>query len=80
MGRRVGVTTNPFARKAEWEGIYKNVRNWWVSRPYSSREKAQDAEKRIADIYGFEFSPESKEPVYSTSKWYVYRFEHSGQL
>ena len=74
MPCRVGITTDPDRRKAEWESKVVRLRNWRILNSYRSREKAQEHETRYAKRYGCQAAPGGAE---AGGTWYVYRFDYT---
>lgn len=73
MPCRVGITTRPEERKAEWEREVVGLQNWQILGTYSSRQKAQDHEDRYAARTGCLASHGGPDV---TGKWNVYRFDY----
>ena len=76
MGCRVGITTDPISRKKDWGLKYPRMKNWKVSKPYSSRKAAQAEETRLAARYGCDAHYGGRDPDNTSAKWYVYRFNY----
>ena len=74
MPCRVGITTNPERRKAQWESKVYGMKNWRILKSYRSRERAQEHENRYAAQYGCQASPGGNE---AGGMWHVYRFEYT---
>ena len=72
---RVGMTTNPTRRKAEWEAEIPNTTDWTWFGPYNSRKDAQATETLCAALYGCEAYPGGREPENNKS-WWVYKFTY----
>ena len=72
---RVGMTTDPDRRKAEWEAEIPNTTNWKWYGPYDSREDAQTAETTLAEKHGCESHPGGPEPK-GNPQWWVYKFTY----
>lgn len=73
MACRVGITTDPERREQEWRNKYPRLRNWGVAGPYRTREKAQQAENRLADRHGCRSHQGGRD---ARGPWYVYKFHY----
>ena len=71
MGCRVGITTRPSERKAEWQQRYPNMRNWQLVGPFANRTAAQAWENQQP----CEKSGGGADPDSPGAKWYGYRFD-----
>ena len=74
MGCRIGITTNPGARRRHWESQYPTLRNWRIVSRHESKSEAQREENRLARLYGCEAHPGGDGP--ERAKWCVYMFEY----
>lgn len=74
MPCRVGITTRPDERRAEWERAVIGLRNWQIIGRYSSKEQAQAHEDRYAAQTGCQASHGGPDP---DGTWYVYRFDYT---
>jgi hypothetical protein len=75
MARMSGVTTNIEERKKYWTSQYPNLWAWREYGPFS-REDAQEAERRLAKMYGSKTSPEEEPPKDEKAQWHAYKFEY----
>ncbi len=80
MPCRVGITTNPMARKTHWEREVVGLSNWKESRVGSKAKAQQEENKRKNNCnqagkrgtcYG---NPGGGDPDNGT--WYVYEFDY----
>ena len=71
MPCRVGITTNPSARKTFWENKVVGLRRWQILSKHFSREVAQQKEDRVAREHGCNASPGGSA---ASGVWYVYHF------
>jgi hypothetical protein len=76
MACRVGITTDPKRRRAEWTSEYPDLMNWEILAGPVSRAEAQEIEDAQALMYGCEASPGGDEPDQPGAEWYVYRFDY----
>ena len=76
MACRVGITTDPVRRKAEWRKKYPLLTNWQVLEQHSTKASAQLAEIRLAHEYGCAAYQGGREPDTPFVIWSVYKFEH----
>lgn len=74
MACRVGITTNPERRKAEWEREYPNLTNWQILEIHATKSDAQAAENRLAKQLNCVAHPGGHGSDDDT--WYVYYFEY----
>ena len=74
MPCRVGITTNPEARKAAWQSKVVGMKNWRILKQFRSKSKAQEYETQYAVRYGCQASPGGADAV---GTWYVYRFDYT---
>lgn len=74
MACRIGITTRPEQRKAEWEREYPNLYGWNIIETYDSKSEAQSAENRLATKHNCEASPGGDGDALAT--WYVYKFNY----
>jgi hypothetical protein len=73
MPCRVGITTRPEERKAEWEREVVGLTNWRIVGEYTKREQAQEHENRYAAQTGCQASHGGAD---ASGHWYVYRFDY----
>ena len=76
---RVGMTTDPDGRKADWEAEIPNTTDWEWFGPYDSREEAQVVETALAEDGGCESHPGGREPE-NNKEWWVYKFTYTGYM
>ena len=72
MGCRVGMTTNPQARRQDWEREYPNLYNWQIIRDELTYDQALLLEERVAQRYGCDAhggGPRVEGSVYSVYKF-----------
>lgn len=77
MPCRVGITTDPESRRANWEGKVVGLTNWHILKSFRSREAAQQYENEYAARYGchaYHGGADARGP------WYVYRFDYTRVL
>lgn len=74
MPCRVGITTNPKTRKADWERKVVGLKNWRIIRKFQSRKEAQEYETKYAKKYRCKANPGGNE---ADGIWHVYRFEYT---
>ena len=73
MACRIGITTDPESRKADWERKYPNLRNWRILETHQTKSQAQQAEDRLASQYGCEaHHGGGSDP----GPWSVYKFDY----
>ena len=70
---KIGMTTDPKRRKAEWERKYPDL-EWKTLQKYDSKSAAQSAEKRLANKYDCEAHGGGSGSKYKP--WYTYKFNH----
>ncbi len=73
MPCRVGITTNPEARKSQWASRCIGMTNWRILGTYRDRDSAQQHENRYAETTGCHAHPGGNE---APGLWYVYRFDY----
>ena len=72
---RIGITTNPEQRKAQWLREYPTLRNWEILiGPTKDKAEAQIAETMLSQKSGCESAPGGDDPDDPFAQWYVYRF------
>ena len=76
MACRVGITTDPKRRKAEWAARHPDMGNWEVIAGPIPRAEAQSIEDAQALIYGCEAHHGGDEPDVPGAGWYVYKFDY----
>ena len=74
MACRVGMTTDPEGRKADWEDHYRRIWGWKILGEYDTKSKAQTAETQFAEKLGCTAHPGGSGSEYAT--WYVYFFNY----
>ena len=74
MPCRVGITTNPDARRAHWQGQVVGFRDWRILKTFTNRSKAQEYETQYAARYGCQASGGGAD---APGTWYVYRFDYT---
>lgn len=74
MPCRVGITTRPTERKAEWQLAVDGFRNWSIIAKYPDKQKAQEYENRYAKQHGCKAEPGGADAL---GTWYVYRFDYT---
>ncbi len=73
MSSRMGITTDPDARRADWESQVVGFRNWRLLRTFGAKMGAQKFAAQYATKYGCRVSPDDAN---GGGKWYVYRFNY----
>lgn len=76
MSCRVGITTNPYRRKQEWENKCSCFKNWEILASGLSRKQAQEMEDKYSDMC--DTHPGGREPENYSNNWSVYKFNHCG--
>lgn len=74
MPCRIGMTTNPDARKKDWKARHPTLRNWKILGEYDSKTKAQKAETEFAEQYGCKAYSGGSGP--QKGDWVVYKFNY----
>ena len=74
MPCRVGITTDPKGRRAQWESQVVGLKKWRILKSFASREKAQEYETWYAARYVCQAYPGGAD---APGTWYVYRFDYS---
>ena len=74
MPCRVGITTDPNARRAYWQTQIIGLTNWRILGSYRSRLQAQQYETQYAARYGCQAAPGG---AGARGPWYVYRFNYT---
>jgi len=72
MGCRVGMTTDPESRKAEWKKKYPNLYGWEILHRTRSKSHAQQLETQEATARGCDHGSGGGGP--ETGDWHVYYF------
>jgi hypothetical protein len=75
MACRVGITTRPQERRAEWLREYPTMHSWQLFGPFASREQAQaweDLQRACVRSGG------GAEPDFAGARWWGYRFDFWG--
>jgi hypothetical protein len=73
MPCRIGITTDPAGRKADWLSQHPSMVNWRILETHSTKIGAQKAETRLKKTYGCIRSPGGRE---TAEMWSVYKFEY----
>jgi len=73
MSSRMGITTDPDARRADWESQVVGFRNWRLLRTFGAKLGAKKYAAQYAQKYGCRVSPDD---VNGGGMWYVYRFNY----
>ncbi len=77
MNCRIGMTTNPEQRRAQWLVEYPSMRNWKVLMgPIGDKATAQVAEAKLSQELGCISSPGGNDPDDPLAPWFIYRFEY----
>jgi hypothetical protein len=74
MPCRVGITTDPKGRRADWESQVVGLRNWRILKSFASEAKAQEYETRYAARYDCQAYRGGRS---ASGIWYVYRFDYT---
>ena len=74
MPCRVGITTDPDARRSFWENQVIGLTNWRILGKYMNREKAQQHETQYALTSGCQSHAGGAD---ATGPWHVYRFDYT---
>ena len=74
MPCRIGITTNPAARKKQWESKCVGFSNWRLLGGPLDRKTAQEKESALARQYGCVAHPGGEGPNHG---WYVYYFTYT---
>jgi hypothetical protein len=74
MPCRVGITTDPDARRAYWQSQVAGFTGWRIRQTFSSKAKAQEYETQYAARYGCQAHAGGPE---APGMWYVYRFDYT---
>lgn len=72
MACRIGITTDPGRRDAEWRNEHPNLR-WQILGKFSTKAEAQKAENDWAAKYGCSSHAGGPE---AGGEWYVYKFDY----
>lgn len=78
MPCRVGITTDPDRRKADWDRHVVGLRNWKIVGKHRSKSAAQKAETVYARQSGCVSKPGGGGQERAT--WYVYRFTYDRDM
>ncbi len=73
MPCRVGITTRPEERRAEWENKVVGLSNWRILNSYPTKQQAQQHEDRYAVQTGCKASHGGPD---APGLWHVYRFDY----
>jgi hypothetical protein len=74
MPCRVGITTDPDARRAYWQNQVVGFTNWRILKSSRSKTEAQDYETQYAERYGCQAKAGGPD---APGTWYVYRFDYT---
>ena len=74
MAGRIGITTNPARRRAEWASLYPGMHNWQILEVHGSKSAAQRREHILAAQYGYYSAAGGDGQERDT--WYVYMFRY----
>jgi len=74
MPCRVGITTDPNARRAYWESQVVGLRDWRILKTFSRKAEAQEYETQYAAKYGCQAHAGGAD---TPGTWYVYRFDYT---
>ena len=78
MPCRVGITTDPTARRTYWNGRVIGLRDWRIVSNHSSKNAAQRAEIAYSRRSGCVSHPGGSGPERAT--WSVYRFTYDRDM
>lgn len=73
MPCRVGISTNPEARRADWERRVVGLRNWRIIGTHYTRIEAQAQEDDYANRHGCISHGGGRD---ARGPWHVYRFDY----
>ena len=73
MTCRIGITTNPDKRRAEWESQYGRKLNSKTLKTCASKAEAQRAEHLLAASQGCISHPGGEDAI---GPWHVYRIDY----
>jgi len=77
MPCRIGMTTDPEARKKHWESVYPTLKDWQIlAGPYASKDNAQQKETELAQKHGCESHPGGDDPDFPGAQWWIYGFNY----
>ncbi len=74
MSSKMGITTDPDAKRAHWESRVVGFRGWRLLRTFGTKPGAQKFAAQYAEKYGCRVSSVDTN-VEGT--WYVYRFNYN---
>ncbi len=77
MPCRVGITTDPNERKADWNRSVKGLKNWRILKKFRNKSDAQEYETRYANRYGCIAHPGGAD---APGIWHVYYFEYTRDM
>ena len=84
MPCRIGITTNPEARRVYWQSQVVGLLNWQVLNTFRSKAAAKEYETGYALRNGCEAAPDDSQAPrtgreYETQYdwWYVYHFDYT---
>ena len=74
MPCRVGITTNPGARRAYWQNQVVGFASWRILKNFRNKAAAQEYETQYALRYGCQAAPGGAD---APGTWSVYRFDYT---
>lgn len=72
MPCRVGISTDPDARRVYWQNQVVGFANWRILKSFRGKAEAQEYETQYAERYGCQAFPGGPD---TPGTWYVYRFD-----
>lgn len=75
MACKIGITTNTFYKKRNWESLHPEMENWEIIAQTESEDEATELMKNHRQSHGCEEVMPSAEP--EGEHWFVYHFELS---
>jgi hypothetical protein len=83
MPCKVGITTNPEARRAYWHDQAQGFTNWQILEVFRSKAAAKEYQTAYALRHGCELLPvdadapgTGREPTTEQEWWYIYHFDY----
>lgn len=73
MTCKIGITTNTFFKKRNWESLHPEMDAWEILGQASCEEDAKKIMRNHADLHGCEEVMPSAEP--EGESWFIYHFE-----
>lgn len=87
MPCKVGITTNPEARRVYWQNQATGFANWEILNIFRSKAAAEEYETAYALRHGCEAAPvdsdalgKAKESATEYEWWYVYHFDYAKEI